>query len=186
MVSLVSLWLPIVVSAVLVFVVSSAVHMVLPYHRSDFDKLPEEDSVRQALQSQKLPPGDYIVPHAGSPDEMRSPEHVEKMNQGPVMFMAVFPTGQIAMGPSLLQWFLYLVVVGVFSAYVAGRTLSPGTDYLTVFRLVGTVSFMGYALALWQNSIWYRRKWSTSLKSTVDGLIYALVTAGVFGWRWPG
>lgn len=41
------------------------------------------------------------------------------------------------------------------------------------------------ALALLQNSIWYKRKWSSTLKSMADGLVYALVTAGTFGWLWP-
>src|SRR6266851_8791731 len=43
MVSLSALWLPIVLSAVIVFVASSIMYMLLPYHRSDYRKLPEED-----------------------------------------------------------------------------------------------------------------------------------------------
>jgi hypothetical protein len=54
-----------------------------------------------------------------------------------------------------------------------------------VFRFAGTTAFIGYSVALWQMSIWYRRAWSTTIKATVDGLIYALLTAGVFGWLWP-
>ncbi len=38
MVSLMSLWIPILVSAVIVFVLSSIIHMVLPYHRTDLRK----------------------------------------------------------------------------------------------------------------------------------------------------
>jgi hypothetical protein len=54
-----------------------------------------------------------------------------------------------------------------------------------VFRLVGTAAFMGYSLALLQHSIWYKRNWGTTLKSVFDGLLYGLLTAGVFGWLWP-
>jgi len=76
-------------------------------------------------------------------------------------------------------------VVGFFAAYVASAALPPGTAYPRVFQLVGTTAFVGYALALWQMSIWYRRSWGTTIRSTIDGLAYALLTAGVFGWLWP-
>ena len=58
MVSIVSLWMPIVVSGVLVFFISSFIHMVLPYHNTDFRKLPDEDGVFTALQDLSIPPGD--------------------------------------------------------------------------------------------------------------------------------
>ena len=95
---------------------------------------------------------------------------------------AVCTTG---MGKYLLQWFIYIVIVGIFSAYIAGRTLAPGTEYLAVFRIAGATAFIGYAVGLWQMSIWYHRAWSTTLKLTLDGLIYSLLTGGAFGWLWP-
>ncbi len=36
MVSIVSLWLPILLSAIVVFILSSVLHMVFTYHNSDF------------------------------------------------------------------------------------------------------------------------------------------------------
>ena len=89
------------------------------------------------------------------------------------------------MSKSLTLWFLFIIVVNLFAAYVTGRALDPGADYLTVFRFVGTTAFMGYSLALLQQSIWFRRNWGSTAKSMFDGLVYALLTAGVFGWRWP-
>ena len=74
---------------------------------------------------------------------------------------------------------------GFFAAYVAGRALAPGTEYPRVFQLVGATAFVGYSLALLQTSIWYRRAWKLTIKSIFDGLIYALLTAGTFGWLWP-
>ena len=185
MVPITSLWLPILLSAVFVFVVSSIIHMVLGYHRNDFGKLTDEDEVMDALGKFNISPGDYILPCAGSPDAMRKPEFLEKMKKGPVAIMTVIPPGEPSMTGSLILWFLYSVVVGIFAAYVAGRALSPAADYLDVFRFVGSMAFAGYALGLWQNSIWFKRSWSSTLKSTFDGLIYALVTAGTFGWLWP-
>ena len=185
MTALGALLVPIVLSAVIVFVASSIIHMALPWHKNDYPKLPNEERVREALRPLAIPPGDYMVPRAASMQDMKSAEFTAKMNEGPVMVVTVMPNGPWAMGKNLAQWFVYSVVVGVFAAYVAGRALPPGAPYLRVFQLVGVTAFMGYALALWQLSIWYRRDWMTTIKSTVDGLIYGLLTAGTFGWLWP-
>jgi hypothetical protein len=184
MVPLTSLWAPILISAVIVFVASSVIHMVLPYHRSDYRKVPSEDAVMDALRGFQIAPGDYLIPCAGGPEAMKSPEFKEKMKRGPVALLTVMPGG-MGMGKRLAQWFVYLVVVGIFAGYVAGRALAPHTPYLSVFRFAGAVAFVGYGLALWQNSIWYSRSWATTARSNVDALIYALLTAGTFGWLWP-
>jgi len=99
--------------------------------------------------------------------------------------MTVLKNGPQAMGGNLVLWFLYSVIVGVFAAYIASRALGPEAHYLEVFRFAGCTAFVGYSLALMQNSIWYKRNWGATLKSMFDGLIYALVTAGTFGWLWP-
>jgi len=180
-----SLWLPILLSAVFVFVASSIIHMMLPYHKGDYRRMPAEDEVMEALRKFNIPPGDYMMPCAGGSQEMKSPAFAEKMKRGPVMIATVIPSGPWSMGSNLAQWFIYCVVVSIFAAYVAGRAVGPGTPYLTVFRFAGTTAFTCYALALWQNSIWYKRAWSTTIKSNFDGLIYGLLTAGTFGWLWP-
>ncbi len=185
MVEITSLWLPILLSAVIVFVVSSIIHMVLGYHRSDFGKLPDEDGVMDALRTFDIPPGDYQAPCAGGPEGMKSPEFIEKMKKGPVVLITVIASGGPSMGKSLILWFLNSVVVGIFAAYIASRVLKTGAHYLEVFRYVGCVAFAGYSLALLQNSIWLGRSWITTFKSVFDGLVYALVTAGTFGWLWP-
>jgi hypothetical protein len=103
-----------------------------------------------------------------------------------VVVMTVLPNGMLDMKGSLAQWFGYALVVGWFAAYVAGRALAPGAEYLRVFQLAGATAFVGYSLALAQMSIWYKRAWRLTLKALADGLIYALLTAGMFGWLWPG
>ena len=185
MVPLLSLWAPILLSAVIVFVASSIIHMVLGYHRSDLKRVPSEDAFLEAFRKLGIAPGDYAVPCAGSMKEMKEPAFVAKMKRGPRVFMTVIAGGDPSMGKSLTLWFLYSVVVGIFAAYVAGRALEPGAHYLAVFRFAGCTAFVGYALALWQHSIWYQRAWGTTIRSTIDGLIYALLTAGTFGWLWP-
>ena len=179
------LWLPILLSAVVVFIVSSIIHMVSPWHKGDYPKMPNEEKVMDALRPLGIPSGDYMVPRPSGRDEMRSPEFAEKMKKGPVLMLSVWPNGPIQMGSTFVLWFLYAAVVGLFAAYVSGRALPPGTEYLPVFRFAGVTAFIGYSLALWQMSIWYHRSWMTTFKLTVDGLIYGLLTAGVFGWLWP-
>ena len=186
MVALSSLILPILLSAVIVFLVSSVIHMALTsWHKNDYVKVPNEDKVMDALRPLGIPPGDYMIPRPSSSQDMRSPEFLEKMKKGPVMMLTVIPSGPIPMGKKLALWFLYGAAVSFFAAYVAGRALPVGADYLSVFRFVGTASFIGYSVALWQISIWYHRSWTTTFKSTVDGFVYALFTAGTFGWLWP-
>ena len=186
MVSILSLWLPILLSTVVVFIVSSVLHMVFTYHRNDFVKIPAEDEVMDALRKFDILPGDYVIPYAGSPKGMKTPEYIEKMEKGPAAFMTVVPSGPPAMGGRLVMWFGYSVVVSIFAAYMAGRALGTEAQYLEVFRFVGCTAFLGYSLALLQNSIWYRRNWGATLKSMFDGLLFALFTAGIFGWLWPG
>jgi hypothetical protein len=184
MVPLASLWLPILLSAVAVFVASSLLHMMLKIHRSDFGKVPNEDAVMDALRP--IPPGDYFIPHSSGPEQMKDPAFLEKVKRGPMAVLTIM-RGDVmgAFKKSLAMWFLYALVVSVFTAYVAGRALRPGTVYLEVFRFAGTTAFLSYSLALAQQSIWYGKKWSTTFKSMFDGLIYGMLTAGFFGWLWP-
>ena len=185
MTSLAALWLPILVSAIIVFVASSIIHMATPWHRGDFLKIPNEDKAMEALRPFAIPPGDYMMPSCSDMKEMKSAAFIEKREKGPVMIATVMPSGPVSMGSSLVQWFIYSLVVGFFAAYVAGHALPVGARYPQVFRLVGVTAFVGYALALWQMSIWYRRSWGTTLRTTIDGLIYASLTGGTFGWLWP-
>jgi hypothetical protein len=185
MAAVVALWLPILLSSVIVFVVSSIIHMVSPWHKSDYPKLANQDQVMDALRPLAIPPGDYLIPRPSNRREMGSPEFAEKMKNGPVVLFTVMPNGQMSMGRNLVLWFLYLVAIGALSAYVAVHALPVGATYRSVFRFVGITAFIGYAVALWQMSIWYRRSWNITIKATVDGVIYAALTAGTFGWLWP-
>ena len=185
MVPIAALWIPILLSAVIVFVASSILHMVLPFHKSDYRKLPEEDKVLDVLRGVGLTPGPaYCFPHS-THKEMKSPETAERFKRGPVGLLTVMPSGLPAMGKFMGLWFLYSVVVGIFAAYLTGRTLGPGTPYLQVFRVAGTTAFLGYSLAHIQDSIWKGQPWGVTAKHIIDGLIYGLLTAGTFGWLWP-
>jgi len=185
MTALVTLWLPILVSAVFVFIASSVIHMFMPWHKTDYPKMPNEDRATDALRGLAIPPGDYVVPHCSGPEEMKSPAFKEKMDKGPVMVVTVRPNGMFGMTKFMVQWFVFCLVMGLLSAFVASRALPVGTSYMVVFNTVAGATFMGYAMAAWPLSIWYGRKWSTTLKTSFDAVIYALLTAGTFGWLWP-
>lgn len=168
MVSLSELWLPILLSAIAVFAASSIIHMVLGYHKSDFAPVPKEDAVMAALKPFAIPPGDYMLPQKSA-----------------ALTMTVLPADHNFMGKTLAQWFVYCLVISLFAAYVASRAVPRGAPYLDVSRFASTTAFAAYGLALWQNSIWYRRKWSTTLKSNIDSLLYGFLTGGMIGWLWP-
>ncbi|HVQ27468.1 MAG TPA: hypothetical protein VMV01_19910 [Planctomycetota bacterium] len=182
---LVDLWLPIVLAGVGVFVASSVIHMALPIHKSDFSQLPNEPRVLEALRTQGVGPGQYMFPKPASMKDCSSPEMLEKFKRGPVGSLIVLPTGVPNIGKSLLQWFVFSLVVGVFVAYIAWHQLAPGAPYLAVFRLTATVAFLAYGFSHMTDAIWKGVSWTTTLKFVLDGLIYGLVTGGVFGWQWP-
>ena len=167
MVSLTALWIPILLSAILVFVVSSIIHMASPWHKNDYPRIPNEDAVRSALRPLNIRPARHGSA-AGQSEGNGSPEFAERMKTGPVLMLQVMPNGMTPMTKNLINWFIYSIVIGIFSAYLTSRAVGPGTNYLTVFRFIGTTAFMGYALALWQMSIWYRRSWVITIKSSID------------------
>ena len=185
MIPLIALWLPILLSAVIVFFASFIMHMVLTYHRSDYRKLPDEDRVTDALRSANVTPGpDYFFPY-GSFEEMKSAPMIDKMKRGPVGFVTLLPSGPPAMGKNLVQWFVYCLLISIFAAYLSGRTLAPAAAFLQVFRVAGIAALLGYGSAHAQESIWGGRSWVVTFKHLFDSVIFAALTAGTFGWLWP-
>lgn len=184
MVPLSLLWLPIVLSAVIVFVASSILHMLLTYHHSDYQKLPNEEGVLAGLRGARLQPGLYIFPF-GTHKEMNTPAMVEKYKAGPVGMMTIRPSGPVKMGGYMAMWFGYCLVVAFFVAYLTGHTVPQNAHYLAVFRVAGTAAFLAFGLSALSNGIWKSEPWSMVIKEVIDGLIYALLLAGTFGWLWP-
>jgi len=179
------LWLPVVLSSVLVFVASSILHMVLPIHHDDYGKVPGESDIMKSIRAQNVPPGTYMFPRPASVKDMGSEEMLAKYREGPVGFMTVLPDGVPAMGKNLVLWFIYSLVVSCFTGYAAMLSLEPGMAGMTVFRLTVTVALAAYALGTVPDSIWKGVGWKVTMKFIGDGVVYALVTAACFTLLWP-
>ncbi len=179
------LWAPVLVAAAFVFVVSSVIHMAVPWHKGDFTPLDNEAKALDGLRAAGVKPGNYMFPGCTSMKDMGSPEMIEKYKRGPVGSMIVLPNGPPAIGRSLVQWFIHSIVVGVFAAYVTWLGVGPLGDGSTVLRVAGTAAFMAYGLGAVCDSIWKGVKWSTTFKFVVDGLLYGLATGATFAWLWP-
>ena len=184
--SLSQLWLPILLSAVAVFLASSVIHMASPWHKSDYPKMPNEDAVMDALRPLAIPPGDYFFPRPDSMAHMKSPEFAERVKRGPRVLMTVMRSEMSSMGPMLAQWFVYSLVVSALAGHIASLSMHGRiSGGHVVFHTATLVAFAAYSLALAQHSIWYSRSWSITLKSMIDGAIYAAITGAIFQWLWP-
>ena len=181
----VDLWLPILLSAVGVFIVSSVIHMCTPMHKHDYVPIPDEDATLEGLRNAGLSPGLYVFPHAKDMKELATPEFKARCERGPVGYLTLLPRELWNMNRSLVQWFLYAVLVAVLTAYVARFSLPDGTAFGTVFRLTGTVATMGFALGAPLDSIWKGVPWSVSGRFVLDGFLYGLTTGVLFAFFWP-
>ncbi|MDT8449449.1 MAG: hypothetical protein RQ847_04675 [Wenzhouxiangellaceae bacterium] len=186
MLNVIDLWIPILISVVLVFVASSIIHMVLKTHHKDFERLPGEDQILDAMRAQGVSPGAYMFPYCSDMKEMGSDETKAKFDRGPVGMMTVLPNGMPNMGKSLGLWVVYLLLVSIFVAYIGAAALPPGVEYLTVFRTVGAAAFLPFVIANMPASIWYGQPWPTTIRFGIDGVVYSLLVAGTFAGFWPG
>jgi len=182
--TLIGLWLPIVVSAVLVFVASSLIWMVLGADKWHVRGLADEEAVRDVLLKQGVAPGMYSIPY-GTESSRKEPAWREKVAKGPVAVLTVRRPGLPKMGAFLGSWFLYLLLVSYLVALVCGHTLARGTSFARAFHVAGAVAFAAYSLSQIPNAIWWGRPWRSALKEVGDGIVYALLTAATFGWLWP-
>lgn len=184
MVPLGALWIPILVSAVAVYIASSLFWMVIRHHDSDWKGMPGEESILEAMRKAGLKRGQYRFPYAEA-RKMQSPEMKKKAAEGPAGFLIAWERWDLSMGKMLAAWFVYLVVISLLVAYLTGRLLPAGTAFRPVFRAAGTAATLAYAGALIPNSIWWGRSWSMTAKDVFDGVVYGLLTGGVFAWLWP-
>lgn len=185
---LAQLWLPIVVSAVLVFVVSAVTHMFIPARQTEWGHLPKEGDLQEALRGAR--PGLYGFPMPASPDQRNKPAAMQRWAEGPSGWLALVPAGPIDMGRNLGLSLLMNLFVSFVAAYVATLTLgsvplSMVPHERVVFRVVSSIGFLAYAVGSIYEAIWFWRPWKSLAYTAVDALLYGLVMGGTFGWLWP-
>jgi len=183
--SLASLWLPILLSAVGVFIASSLVHMVFQWHNSDYRPLPNEGEVGAALRQQNLPAGQYVMPHCPGMKDMQKPEMQKKYQDGPVAIITLRPNGMPPMGRYLAQWFVLTLFVALLAALVAGIALPVGASKEAVFDVTFLLAFAAYGCGAISDGVWMGRAWKAVAKDLLDAFIYAAVTGVVFALLWP-
>lgn len=175
---LTTLWIPILASAVIVWFASFLTHMVFPHHKSEWKKLPNEDKVLEALSGAE--PELYMFPYC-TMEEMKEPAFQEKQKNGPNGILVIWK-GPVNMGKNLIMTFMFYVLVGVFVAYIGSHSLDASATYLQKFQICGAVAFAAHGLGWMSFFIWFGcgRFWP----NFVDAVLYALLTAGTFGWLW--
>ena len=178
------LWLPIVVSAVVVFIASFLSWMVLPLHKKEWSRPPDEDALLAKLRELGLKPGKYMFPSYESREQAKSEAFQKKWAAGPHGILQIW-AGQPNMGRNLALTFLFYLVTGFFVAYLAGHALEPGAEYLSVFRIVGVAALLAHIFAAIPSVIWFHKPAAGFVADLIDGVVYALLTAGVFAAFWP-
>lgn len=183
--NLVALWLPIVVSAVGVFVASSLVHMVFKWHNSEYRDMPNDDAVRSTLRQGNLSPGFYVTPHCTDMKEMQSEAMMQKYKEGPVVFMTVMPNGAPNMGRALGLWFVFSLIVASGAAAITLHGIPLNGDAHIAAHSIALITFIAYGFGSLQDFIWMGKPLSSMLKYLLDALIYSVVTALSFWILWP-
>ena len=178
------LWLPIVVSGVIVWVASFLIWMVSPMHKGEWKSLPDEKGFMGAMIEMGVQPGQYMFPNPTDRSDMKNPEFLERVKRGPNGIITVWP-GPANMGKNMVLTLILYWIVSLFVAYLGWNCLQPTDPYLHKFRISGTAAVMAYCFASLPHDIWFGRPGRAILTSLIDGVIYGLLTAGTFAWLWP-
>ncbi|MFI5206706.1 MAG: hypothetical protein ACHQU8_04415 [Gemmatimonadales bacterium] len=182
------LWLPIVVAAVIVFITSAVIWMAMPWHKTEFEPLPDEDGLMAVLRKGNVGAGMYLFPFMSGEmrkDKAKMEAHMKKWAEGPAGTVNVVPRGPMSMGKMMAQSIVFYLIVNIFLAYIGAHTVVGHATYLQVFRVIGTVAFMTYFFGTVPWCIWFGHPWKTQWLQIIDALLMACMTAGTFGWLWP-
>jgi hypothetical protein len=183
---LASLWLPIVLSGVFVFIASALINMLFKFwHAPDYRGFSNEDEIRAAIRNGNPEvPGQYALPWC-SAEAMKDPAMQEKFRQGPVGIVYLRRAGAMNMGVLLLQWFVFCLLVSLFCALIAGHAAQAGANRISVFQVTTLAAVLGHSFGCFTDGIWRGFPWKAGIKYMVDGVIYAVITGATFMWLWP-
>jgi hypothetical protein len=177
---LTALWLPIIVSAVVLFLMSSVAWTMLPHHNRDYSGMPDEGAQMATLRIWNLAPGRYLIPYAGSHKNARSEDFQKKWKEGPNGSLTIF--APLNMGRNLGLTFLFFLTTSSVLAYLGWVALGTSAEFMHVFRVMGTAGVLTFTAASVPNDIWFRRPLLTNL---IDGIAYGVVCGLIFASLWP-
>lgn len=183
---LLSHWLPILLSAAAVWIVSTIFGMPFLHHKNDWIGLPpvDEDSFMEFLRKSGTRPGNYLFPDFRTREAMESEKVKKALEEGPVGHLSIWQP-PLTMGGKLAGAFVVHLVVSTLIAYLASIVLPTTAESARVFRVVGTAGILAYCFSFIPNAIWFGAYKRTILASIIDGVVYGLITATIFAWRWP-
>lgn len=184
MISIFELWLPILISAIAVFIASSVIWMALPYHKKDIRFMPSEEAFTKAIEPLDIKPGLYMYPNCSDHKDMKSDAFLAKWKSGPwgtLTVMGAPPNFAF----NLLKTFLSYLAITTMCAYLASMSLQAGADSFTVLRFVGTSATLGFCMGSFAGDFFLGKPTRFIFTSFIDGIIFACITAGVFCFMWP-
>ena len=177
---LINLWLPIILSAVALWVASSVFWTALPHHNQDFDPLPDEDAMMKSVTQLEIPPGRYLFPYPYHPGADRK-ALMEKYTQGPRGSLVTWDMPN--MGKNLGLTFVYFLLISAVTAYVAWAAIG-GQEALTfskVLQIVGGIGVLVFCSSGQLHAIWFPRR---MIMEFVDGIAYGLIIGLIFASLW--
>jgi hypothetical protein len=181
---LIPLWLPILLSAAVVWVISAIVWMALPHHKRDFIALPDEDGLMEYLRKSGIKPGNYVFPDFRGREAMKSPKVEKALNEGPVGHLSIWQT-PLTMGGKMVATFIVYLVATILIAYLTRVALPGAAPFAKVFQVAGTAGILAYCFSFIPNAVWFGSYKRTIVANFVDGIVYGLITGALFGWLWP-
>jgi len=181
---LLELWLPIVLSAIALFFASFLAWTVLPHHKPDWKKIPDEASFMEKIKAMNIPPGMYIFPMVKA-EEMKDPEKKRLLEGGCQGTLNLWP-GPPNMGVNMALTVLYFLLVSLFVGYLAAFSVEPGEEFARVFQIVATTGVLAFCAGGVLNDIWFRKTPRAMLMNFVDGVAYAAILGVIFALLWPG
>ena len=179
-----TLWMPILATAVLVFIASSLIHMVFKWHMADYNALSNEEEVRAVIRAGSPKPNLYVIPYCADMKAMASEEMKKKFIEGPCALLTIRPSGAPTMGKALGSWFVLNLVIAAIAACLA-MSAYPGKEHANAAgQLAGIVTFLTYFGGSVQMGIWMGKPWASVARDALDCIIFAVITGLVFMWLW--
>ncbi len=185
---LLPLWLPILLSAIAIWFISTIASMALPHHKQDWINLPDpptgEDNFMDDLRKRAIPPGNYLFPDFRTPAALKSPKVEQALKQGPVGHLSIWKT-PVTMGDKLLGAFIVHLIVAILIAYLTRLALPTSAPFAKVFQFAATAGILAYSFSSIPSALWFGAYKRTIIASVVDGIVFGLVIGAIFAWRWP-